>query len=135
MPRYCITLIEYQTLLDTTDVFVEAKSPEAAARIALASVAADTDTNGERAVSLPDGQCGVLEPEEVGDCDIIAEVRDHPAGGVLGCFGASRRLRLSRTDCRHVLAMLSRIPAGRMTETQAAACHQLAAQLQELVGA
>jgi len=132
MPRYCITLIEYQTLLDTTDVYVEAETPKAAARVALDGVSDETETNGERHVSLPDGQCGVLDPDEVAECEIVAEVRDHPAGGILGRFGPSRMLDLSLTECREVLAVLAAIADGTFSEARHSACQRLHAQLSEL---
>lgn len=89
MPRYRVTLVERVIEADEIAFGIEAETPAAAARIALAAIPDKTDADGTRWIVLPDGQEGGLRPREVAHSEVTAEISDYEDDADLGRFGHS----------------------------------------------
>ena len=75
MPGHLIRVTQTQLLADSSDVLLQAETPDEAAQIVLDAVAGEPDDTGSRSYGLPDGRRIELDPEDaVIGGEIYAEV-------------------------------------------------------------
>ena len=64
MPEHLIRVTQTQLVADSSNVLLQAETPDEAARIVLYAVAGEPDDTGTRSYGLPDGRRIELDPEE-----------------------------------------------------------------------